>query len=219
VSQLPSGWTPVGGMTFAQLLLRRGAPFAAREAVLLGVVAFGGVQFVFTGPEDRELWLSAAVGIGVTVIGLIVAIAVAAERSPTPYLNFDTDELRVRRRTVLLRDIDEAWAWSINWGGEPDRFLRFGVRGGPTASVRVLSSDLPVLAGSERELVAEAIRRSGVVLPEAEFDRYDPTGRFSRSRHPNSLTRDEAVEYVLHTPDDGEPVHRPRPESTRRDEQ
>ena len=199
-------------MSFWQLLWRRGGPFAAREAIFLGLIAFGVVQFGATGTAPHEVVLAGSVGLVVAVAGLLVVVAVAAERSPTPYLNFDTDELRVRRRRIAFRDITEARAWSIDWEGTPNRFLRFGAYGGATASVRLRSDDLPVITQAERELVAEALRRSGVRLPTVEFDRYDPTGRFAGSKHPNHLTREEAIEYVLSTPIDGEPVRGPASE-------
>ena len=213
MAELPSGWTPIGAMTFWRLLWTRGGPFAAREAIFLGIIAFGVVQFGVTGESGPETGVSVAIGFVVAVLALLVVVAIAAERSPAPYVNFDTDELRVKRRIVAFREIDEAKAWSINWEGVPDRFLRFGKAGGATASVRVRSNDLPVISEFERQLVAEVLRRSNVRLPELEFDRYDPTGRFARTKRPNHLTRDEAVEYVLNTPVDGEPLHGPRPES------
>lgn len=71
-----------------------------------------------------------------------------------------------------------------------------------------------MLTADERELVAEILRRSSVAVPVAPPDPYDPAGKFAFMDHPNSLTKNEAIEYVLHTPVSGEPVReKPPPKS------
>ena len=71
-----------------------------------------------------------------------------------------------------------------------------------------------VLDDANRELVAEILRRSSVTIPPAAPDPYDPTGKFAWMDHPNNLNKEEAIEYVLHTPESGEPARTPpRPKS------
>jgi hypothetical protein len=80
------------------------------------------------------------------------------------------------------------------------------------ALVSVRSDREPEITAEERQLVAEALRRTNIAIPASKPDPYDPTGKLAWMDRPNSLTRGEAVEYVLSTPIDGEPVRGPASE-------
>lgn len=59
------------------------------------------------------------------------------------------------------------------------------------------------LSDAETALLAALVSRSSIALP---HDPHDPTGRFSKTTHPNHVTKAEALAVVEHPPGDGEPL-------------
>jgi len=139
----------------------------------------------------------------------------AAARNLTPSINFDESLVRVGRKTFRFDEITDATFLAVPHRSGTSGYLQFGTGRLPAALVCVRSARETALTPRDRELVAEVLRRSAVRIPESKTDRYDPAGKFGWLDHPNSLTTEEAVEYVLHTPESGEPVRtHPRPKWT-----
>jgi hypothetical protein len=187
------------------------AKLLARRAITWTVIVV-----VLASNWAYDLWgFTAAVA---TAAAIIVTVVIAAllfwNRNPAPEINFDTHELRLGGSVAPFDAVTEAQFLGLPSAQGIDWYLRFGAHVTPSATVVVRSSRLAELSTEEREYVAELIRRSAIAIPPPKPDPYDPKGKFAWMDYPNHLTRDEAIEYVLHTPESGEPVRTPpRPKS------
>jgi len=159
--------------------------------------------------------LGFVIALVVLALGVVAAMLFAASRSQTPGLNFDESVVRVGRRTYRFDEVTNAAFLMVPHRTGSSSYLLFG-RGAPAAHalVCVRSDREPEITAEERELVAEALRLTNIAIPASKPDPYDPTGKFAWMDRPNSLTRDEAVEYVLHTPADGIPVRSAPPKKS-----
>ena len=203
---LPHGWVRFTGASFWRSVFG-GTPFSASRRAVVGTIGlYAGVSAVIVfAPEN--LTMAAVVVIYSTVLIAVGIVALVSYlRNPAPEANFATDELRLGKRTIAFAEITEAAFVTVPRRKGIDASLVFGAPIAPRVVVSVASAKSAVLTAAERELVAEILRRSSVAIPVAPPDPYDPTGRFAYMDHPNSLTKNEAIEYVLHTPASGEPV-------------
>jgi hypothetical protein len=211
MSELPSGWVTVPGTSFTRMMLNSQSSFAT--TVARQVVTWSVLVVILASSWAYDLWgFTAAIA---TVCAIIVTIVIAAllfwHRNPAPEINFDTGELRLGSSVAPFDAVTEAQFFALPSHGSTDWYLRFGAHIAPSATVVVRSSRLTELDADERQVVAELLRRSAIAIPPAKPDPFDPKGKFAWMDHPNHLTRDEAIEYVLHTPESGEPVRTPPP--------
>ena len=215
MTEFPSGWVRVTGASLWRLLWS--APTRpAGLSFLLGLLWVQiAVQFVFLVALPEIGDVSYAVAFVAFALAIIAAYVFAASRSQTPSINFDESLVRVGRKTYRFDEVTNASFLTLVHRGETTGYLLFGRGALAThALVCVRSNREPEISERDRELVAEVLRRASVVIPEPKPDPYDPTGKFAWMDRPNSLTRDEAVEYVLHTPADGMPVRSAPPKKS-----
>jgi hypothetical protein len=214
MTQLPHGWVKFAGASFWRSVFGGSAVSTTRQAFIAAFGLYAGVYAVVTfTPEDLApavfVFAFSTIAIAVGIVALVGYL-----RNPQPEANFDTDELRIGKRTIPFADITEAAYFAVVRRRRVDSHLVFGARVSPRVIVTVAAEKGPVLDPAGRELVAEILRRSSVAIPVAAPDPYDPTGKFAYMDHPNSLTKSEAIEYVLHTPESGEPNReKPPPKS------
>lgn len=210
---LPSGWVKVTGASLWRLVWSTPTRPSGLTFLVDLVLLQAAIQIGLHVARD-SMGVAALVIAVAAVVALIAAVLVwAASRSQTPRINFDDSLVRVGRTTYRFDQITDAAFLLIPHRSGPSGYLRFGTGALRTAAlVCVRSNRDPEITDLDRELVAEVLRRSSVRVPEAKPDPYDPTGRFAWMDYPNNLSRKEAVEYVLRTPADGEPVRSaPRP--------
>jgi hypothetical protein len=211
MSELPSGWVVVPGASFKRTMLNSQSSFA--KIVARQVVTWTVLVVILGSSWAYDLWgFTAAIA---TVCAVIVTVAIAAllfwNRNPAPEINFDTGELRLGKSVAPFDAVTEAQFLALPSRDGTDWYLRFGAPIAPSATVVVRSSRLAELDAAQRQVVAELFRRSAIAIPSAKPDPFDPKGKFAWMDHPNHLTRDEAIEYVLHTPESGEPARTPPP--------
>ena len=206
MTQLPHGWVTIRGTSLWRSLWSSptrptGYSYLLVAVAFQVVVQFGiGIARDQLGPVGG--WIAAG-GLLLAVLGIGLW---SASRTRTPSIDFDASLVRVGRTTFRFDEITDAAFLTIPHRNGPSGYLRFGTGRLPAAVVCVRSTRENELSPDERELVAEVLRRAAVRVPQSRPDRYDPAGRFGWLDHPNSLSRDEAIEYVLHTPASAEPV-------------
>jgi hypothetical protein len=212
MTQPTPGWVRLRGHS------ARGVLWSASPSGKLSLWVFAiflGLQFV--GRVVLQ-WISDVAG--VTGVVVVVAVCVLAATSAYlyatsgaswPAVDLEAGLLRHGRRIIPFADITDATYAAVPHRGHVDSYLGFGPSVETAAFVCVRSPHLPELDETERDIVAEMLRRSSVRVPKAARDPYDPKGKFAWMDHPNNLSRDEAVDYVLHTPDSGEPRRTPPP--------
>jgi hypothetical protein len=219
-------WIPLHGTSFWRVLWAGpGAPVGQR--FLIGFIVFelvvqlavrrlGGGTGANPGgsPDEYWGWVAGLAALVLALVVLILFVFVLRARNPVPEVNFALGRLRVGRQEVAFDAITDATYLAVQARGKTDWYLRVGPRFGPAAIVCVRSSRVPVIDAGERETLAEVIRRSAVEVPAVRPDPYDPKGRFSWLEHPAHLSRDEAIEYLLHTPESGQPVRTPPPKKS-----
>jgi len=215
MTQLPHGWVRIRGSSLWRAFWSSPTrPAGYRFALALvgfQIVLHVGVRLVRNTLGPAAGWI-ALVGV---LLALVAAALFAASRNLTPSINFDESTVRVGRKTFRFDEITDAAFLTVTHRSGTSGYLQFGTGRLPGAIVCVRSTREPELSTGDRELLAEVLRRSVVRIPEGKTDRYDPTGKFEWLDHPNSLSREEAIEYVLHTPESGEPVRtNPRPKWT-----
>ena len=214
MTQLPHGWVTFTGASFWRSVFGGTAASTSRRGLIAALGLYSAVYAVVTwAPEDVSVtvivFAYSTIAIAVGVVSLVGYL-----RNRAPEANFDTDQLRLGKRTIAFADITEAAYLAMPRRRGVDGSLVFGQRVSPRVVVTLASGTSAVLTADERELVAEILRRSSVAVPVAPPDPYDPAGKFAFMDHPNSLTKNEAIEYVLHTPVSGEPVReKPPPKS------
>lgn len=202
MTELPHGWIVVGRTPSWRMVL--GTRIGVRIYLLVVVVVTGPqVARMFASDDDSTLVTIVAFVLAVVVAVLWGASIIAAQR---PRLNFDTSQLRVGRKTTGFAELTTAISVGLPRGSTVDWTLHLSNGSASPALFSVRSTRDPELNETDRGLVAEVLRRSSVALPAPKSDRDDPTGKFAWMDYPNHLSRDEAVEWVLNTPESGEPV-------------
>jgi hypothetical protein len=202
MAEFPHGWVIVGERPSWRMVL----------GTRLGVKIYPIVIVVVTGPQVARMFASDKDATVVTVVALALALVVASVAvaaivsGQRPRVNFDTSQLRIGRTTTGFAELTTAMSVGLPKGSTVDWALHLS-RGSTSPFVfAVRSSRAPELSDTDRELIAELLRRSSVALPAPTTDKDDPSGNFAWMDHPNHLSRDEAIEWVLHTPKSGEPV-------------
>jgi len=215
MTELPHGWVKIRGSSLWRVFWSSPTrPVGSSYWFLLvgfQVVLHFGIRLVrdLLGPTAG--W----VAIGGLLLAIVAAGLYAASRSLTPSINFDEAAMRVGRKTYRFDEITDATFLTVWHRSGASGYLQFGTGRLPAAVVCLRSKRENELSIGDRDLVAEVLRRSAVRVPAGKPDRYDPTGKFGFMDHPNSLGKDEAIEYVLNTPASGEPVRTaPRPKWT-----
>ena len=220
MTQLPQGWTKITGASLWRLLWS--APFQPAGYSFLVTLVFLqlGMQLGLRIVDFQLGDTAFVIAFVLLALGVIAAALFAASRSQTPSLNFDESLVRVARTTYRFDEITDAAYLTVAHRSGSSSFLLFGTGKLTTSAlVCVRSQREPEITAPERELVAEVLRRAKITIPQSPPDPYDPKGKFAWMDHPNNLSRDEAIEYVLHTPPSGEPVRTsPPPKSIWLDE-
>jgi hypothetical protein len=214
VESLPSGWVTVRGMSYRRMLLNSNS--SVGRLVAWRLIIWSLLFVTLASQWSYDLWgFTAAVAVVCAIIvTLVIGALLVWRRNPSPEINLDTGELRVGRSVVSFDGVTEAQYLGLPSRSGIDWYLRFGAHVTPSAVVVVRSLRLPEATSEEREIVAEMLRRSHVAIPVAPPDPYDPKGKFAWMDHPNNLTLEEAIQYLLHTPESGEPERTPpRPKS------
>jgi hypothetical protein len=213
MSELPTGWVTIRGTSLAQRLRAgAGSPTAGAFFGWMIVVQVL-IQLGMRSALDEFGWLG-VIAIVVFAAAALCAVVLLAPANRLPAVNLDEGLLRVGRRSIAFEAITDATFFALARRGGTESYLYLGDGAKTTATVCVRSTRGPSMDDHDRQLVAEVLRRSSARLPEPKHDPYDPHGRFAWMDHANRLDRDEAIEYVLHTPESGEPVRTPaRPKS------
>jgi hypothetical protein len=210
MSELPSGWVTIRGAGFWRLVWSAPGQAPGYSFFAWALLFQGAAQAVSIFlREDHGLFVSIAV-IVVAALGVTSVVLFATARDRSPSFNLDTGQMRVGRRVWSFDDIAEAEFLTVIHRGRRESYLRLGKGVAKGAIVCLISSNDRAMTDAEREVVAEVLRRSPIEIPTSKPDPYDPHGRFATLDYPNHLTRDEAIEFVLHTPESGEPVRAPR---------
>jgi len=151
-------------------------------------------------------WLIESVGFASVVVLLGIVLLHTYLDAPRLEVNFDSSEVRHGSALLPFARLIEATAVRRDTRGRVDWQLNIGEPSNAIAVLTVRSQKLAELTSLDRQLVAEVLRRSAVTIPHVPADRYDPMGTFAWLSHPNHLSRDEAIDYVLNTPKSGEPT-------------
>jgi hypothetical protein len=218
MADLPSGWVPLGEsrewhrfLTWPSSDLRI-RYYVAYVVVILGVAFLGRLAVELVGVVPMLIALA------VVLVAVAVALLYSRSTSPRSEVNLDTGQVRVRGRVVPFESIVQAVYLPMPRRDRVDSFLSLDTERSPILTLCLRSSKLPELTAEERELVAEILRRSSVEIPQSRRSRtnrfYDPTGKFEWMRHPQHLTRQDAIEYVLHTPKSGVAWRTPPPKKS-----
>jgi hypothetical protein len=204
---LPSDWTTVGFVPFWRRLRLR-FTFPSRMP-LLGTLLAVNLLFQLAHIFFRESLGTGGILLllGVILAALFGALVVATLRWRAPDVDSDASHLRVGRDVFAVEEISRA----VFLNARGHWYLKLTAPRHRAAVFCVRSPRHPELDERERELVAEVLRRSSVAVPERRPDPYDPKGRFARLDHPTHLSRDEAVDWVRHTPPSGVPERTPAP--------
>jgi hypothetical protein len=218
MADLPSGWIALGEARQWQRLMTSSTPsprtrfYIVYFAIVLVVIGIGSWVLSAYGP------IPAGLIVGAVLLVMVAVAAYVARRSPASEINFDTDEARVGGKTVPFAAITEAVYLPVAHRDRTDSYLGLDTHSAPVLTLCLRSSKIPELTADERMLVAEILRRSNVAIPQSRRGRtnrfYDPAGKYEWMRHPNNLTRDDAIEYVLHTPKSGEAWRTPPPKKS-----
>ncbi len=198
---LPSGWVQLSATTLRE-----------RRAVPGNVAVIGGslvVDFVLIPLR----WASSGGDVGVLVTTMVVLALIAGAvvwlclplLAPIGEANFDTGSVRWRRRRLAMSEVARATLLAPRGkGGRATSLtLWIGAVSGPKLPFVLTTGEKVVLDVRRRTLLAEVIRRSSIEYP---TDPYDPKGKFTRFNFPGALTREEAMEVVLHPPGPGDPL-------------
>ena len=201
-----SGWVTLRGPS-SRRLLRSPAPLRRASfgfiAIIVGMQFV--VRFILTCLLDHTGWTGVIVFLVVIVLAGLSAYLFLTSAKRWPRVNLDAGILRVGRTEIPFDKISDATYIANPHRDHHDDYLGIGTSVENSAYVCVRSPHMPELSTAEREVLAEVLRRSSVVIPEAVPDRFDPAGKFAWMDHPNSLTKTEAIDYVLRTPASGEP--------------
>ena len=189
-ASLPHGWVRLG----AQAWYRRWfgvAGYVAAFLILLPVAA--GLEVALSGGVGGHSSAYPVFFFG----GYVVTALINALRYPQPWANFDTSEVRLRKRVVAMSDLNWAKLQLIPSRRVTGLVLRFGSRSF-RAEFRLRSTRGVRIDPAIAEQIAEVVRRSSIDLP---VDSYDPKGEFARYNFPDSLTRLDAIAVILDPPD------------------
>jgi hypothetical protein len=218
MADLPTGWVSLGeSRVWQRLMTSPTSTFRTRFLIVDFLVL---VAFLFLGRWAFDTFggVPVAIAVALVVVALVGFVVHAAAKSPPSEVNLDTDEARIGGRVVPFSDITEAVYLPVIRGGRVDSYLSLDTHAAPVLTMCLRSSKVPELSVNERMLVAEVLRRSNVELPHSKRGRtnvfYDPQGKFEWMRHPNHLTKEDAIEYVLHTPRSGEAWRSPPPKKS-----
>ncbi|MCW4384773.1 hypothetical protein OH146_03185 [Salinibacterium sp. SYSU T00001] len=164
-------------------------------------VAILGVQV--SNLLDADLGLSMLMAPVGLVLSLVVVHLLIRLRYPQAVVSLEAGQIRVGKRTFSFEQVDAAFLYSLGRGDKRQvnlvltsgkrKFLEFPI------VVRRGQSSLP----EEREVMAEVLRRSSIAMPK---DPNDPTGRFAHYNFPGHITREEAIDVVLHPPGPNDPL-------------
>jgi hypothetical protein len=200
---LPTGWVTLVRNHWM-------TEFAASGfSIIIWVVLATNVTGLFT--DGLSFAGELLVWAGVLVAGLLVALLWFRFR-PVPRVNLDTNEVRIGTRQFSMSEI--RWALLLVKETKNSRSitlqfgpgtLRIGAEQGspwrPSYVVRTAFGQTP--PAERARLVAEVLRRSNIVLPETPDD---PTGKFTWFNFPGSITREQAIDVVLHPPAFDDPL-------------
>ena len=218
MAELPSGWVALGESREWQRILTSRLSKTGKRFYVLYFVAILLAMWIGRWAFDVFGPVPVLVVLGLLVLAAVVAAVYAMTRSPRSEVNFDTGQVRVRGNTLPFDHITEAVYLPVAHKDRVDAFLSLDTHGMPVITVCLRSTHLPELTTQERMLVAEILRRSSVEIPQSKRGRtnvyYDPDGKYEWMRHPNHLSRDDAIEYVLHTPKSGEAWRTPPPKKS-----
>jgi len=211
MSQFPHGWIVVGRWSLVRNLF---TPGTGSGVIVLLLAIQVVLQIGLHAPLDDAGRTAVVLAVVPLIAAIPVALVLAARRNRRVAINLDTGTVRFGTTTVPFGQLESADYLRVPYRGSTHSYLRLG---SPPKSglLCVRASRAPELTADEREVVAEMLRRSPIRIPDAAADRFDPTGRYAWMDHPTRLTRDEAVDYVLHTPETGEPARAATPRSGR----
>jgi hypothetical protein len=211
-SEVPTGWVPLVRNHWLTDFTVNGF------LIIVWLPIFANATQLFTG--EMPIVGEFLVWVGVSGLGLIGTLLWFRFR-PVLRANFDTSEVRMGPRTIPMREI--RWARLLVLESKKSRSitlqfgpgtLRIGAEQGspwrPTYVVRTVSGQTP--PPERARLIAEVLRRSSIELPETPDD---PTGKFTWFNFPGSITREQAIDVVLHPPAVDDPL--PIPSTHMRD--
>ena len=218
MADLPSGWIALGEARQWQRLMTSSSPslrtrfYIVYFAIVIAVLVVGSWVLAQFGP------LPAALVVGIVLLAVAASAVYVVRRAPVTEVNFDTDQVRTNGKTVPFAAISEAVYLPVAHRDRTDSYLSLDTHSTPVLTLCLRSSKIAELDAHERMLVAEILRRANVAIPQSKRGRtnrfYDPAGKYEWMRHPNNLTRDDAIEYVLHTPKSGEAWRTPPPKKS-----
>lgn len=202
--ELPTGWVQLSATTLRERLAVPGNVGFFAAMLLIDLFQ---VVSILVRPGAQVTLQSVVVSLGVTLLITVAVILIALPFvAPIAEANYDLGQLRWRRRSVPFAEIAVANLAAAR-NGNPGPVLALTLSIGPAAGLKVTfvltAGDRVVLDVRRRTLLAEVIRRSKIDYPK---DPYDPKGKFARYNFPGALTRDEALDIVLHPPAPGDPL-------------
>jgi len=197
-ADLPHGWVRIGERRWWSTWVGATTAFAFLAAIQ-------GVNLFFRIAEAAFRWdlaLLVAVGVTAGIFALITLIRNA--RSPQPWIDLDSGQLRAgTRRPIPLAHVDRAVLTTAPVGnGGRVLVLRLTAK---EARVEFILRDRQdaTLDPTSTAVLAEALRRTSVAMPTSI---HDPSGRFARYNFPGNVGLDDAVALVERPPAAGEPL-------------
>ena len=187
---LPQGWVVIGTRDWRSVWGAGAQPF------FLSLISLHLINIAATFAADG---VPVVVTIGTALALVVVTVAVAwvarTRRWPLAAVSLGTGELRAGSRTVELASVDAAQIGVLpQRRREPVVTLRLSAGGKARVEAFLRDRRGATLTDEHRLVLAEALRRTSIVLPVSPDD---PKGRFTRINFPGHLDRDEAVASAL----------------------
>jgi len=173
-----TGSHEIGALSLWQRVWAAGSSRAGSGFFTIFVVLQLFLQF-----SNRFLWdifgaWAIAVLVAIYVLAVGVLVIVDRVRNPPPVIDFEAGVMRIGSEATPFGEITEASVAPVVTKKRDDLYLWFGGHKRWHAMV-ALRARRGALSEGDRTVLAAMVERSDIHLPEAKFDRYDPTGKFA----------------------------------------
>ena len=201
-AELPHGWMRLVPYDWKTPLIE-----VSSAGLLVALFTSGQFARTLSVFFDLPYWVGLILTLSVFVIAMGLVLLIAYIRFRQPDVNFDTDQIRSGGRVGDIADITQAHVILMQNKRTLTLSMRFGVPKGPQVLVAVRRKwgELDKASGQR---VAEVLRRSNVAMP---ISKDDPTGRFARFNFPTNVSKEDAIQTVLHPPKRGDAMPVPSP--------
>ena len=190
-----TGSHEIGALSFWQRVWTAGS--SRTGSGLLTALIVIHLAFQFT---NRILWehfgaWSIALLVAFYLVAIVVLVIVGRIRNPPPVIDFDAGVMRIGSEATPFGEITEASVAPVVTKKRDDLYLLFGGHKRRHAMV-ALRARRGALGLRDKEILAAMVERSDIHLPEAKFDKYDPTGKFAWMEQQGYASKDDVLKAL-----------------------